>query len=198
MESAQSRFGALEQAVTALNLGDGRPVAQTLIDVEAMVVSVQAKIKEIEDKMNTVSDLTDEKIKTAINVNGSKPRDDNQSFRKPILESKAISDLSKLTDAKMYRQWNRKAKNAIEQTRPNGRQVLEMLELITETDVTNASVRNPGSSKRDVITDIYLARFATKYPDLETSIEEINRDIWSILDAKSEGEALGKINSVAQ
>lgn len=124
MESAQNRIGALEQIITALNLGDGRPVAQTLIDVEAMVASVQDKVNLIEDKVKNMNELTDEKIKTALNVNGSGSRDGKQSFSKPILESKAISDISKLTDAKMYRQWNRKANNAIEQTRPKGRQVL--------------------------------------------------------------------------
>ena len=74
MESAQNRIGALEQAITALSFGGGRPVAQTLIDVEAMVASVQDKINQIEDMVKNMNELTDEKIKTAINVNGSKSR----------------------------------------------------------------------------------------------------------------------------
>ena len=49
-----------------------------------------------------MNELTDEKINAAINVNRSKSRDDKRFFREPILESKAISDLSKLTDAKKY------------------------------------------------------------------------------------------------
>ena len=51
---------------------------------------------------------------------------------------------------------------------------------------------------KDTIVDIYLAKHAMKYPDLEESLGEFNRDIWSVLDAKSEGEALGKLKSVQQ
>ena len=121
-----------------------------------------------------------------------------QGFAKPILESKAISEVGKLTDAKSYRPWNRKAKNAIDQIRPTGRKVMEMLESITEDMITCASVREPKQSNKDTITDVYLARFAEKYPDLDKSLDEANRDLWSILEAKAEGEALGKLKSVPQ
>jgi len=75
---------------------------------------------------------------------------------------------------------------------------MEMLESISEQEITDSSARDPKPSMKDTIVDIYLAKYATKYPDLEESLDEFNRDIWSVLDAKSEGEAIGKLKSVQQ
>ena len=84
-----------------------------------------------------------------------------------MLESKAISEIGKLTDAKSYRPWCRKMKNAIEQTRPYARQAIEMLEAITEDQIVNASAKDLKVTIKETIINIYLARWTIKYPDLE-------------------------------
>ena len=52
-----------------------------------------------------------------------------------VLESKAVQDNDQIVDAKGYRQWNRKVKNAWEQTRPKARPALEMLEKMSEESI---------------------------------------------------------------
>ena len=56
----------------------------------------------------------------------------SQSGSKPILESKAIQEIGKLNDARSYRHWNKKMKNALEQTRMQSRGTLEAAEKLTE------------------------------------------------------------------
>ena len=75
---------------------------------------------------------------------------------------------------------------------------MEMLETITEQEITDSSLRDPKLTAKETIIDVYLAKHIVKYPELEESLDEFNRDIWSVLDAKAEGEALGKLKSVQQ
>ena len=63
-----------------------------------------------------------------------------------------------------------------------------MLESITEQQITDSSLRDPKTTIKETIIDVYLTKLITKYPHLEESLEEFNRDIWSVLDAKSEGK----------
>ena len=88
----------------------------------------------------------DGKIKTAIEVMQlvSKQQGDRkpyEPFKKPILESKAIQDVGQLTDAKSYRNFNRRMRNAMEQTRPWSRAAIELIEKIKEKDVTEAGYK---------------------------------------------------------
>jgi len=145
---------------------------------------------------DTLELILDAKLNTLKFMSDKKQSGD--FHRKPILESNAVGDVDRLTDAKSYRPFNRKLKNAMEQTRPYARKAMEMLETITEQEITDSSLRDPKLTIKDTIIDVYLAKHITKYPDLEESLEEFNRDIWSVLDAKSEGEALGKLKSVQQ
>ena len=134
---AINRIGLLEQTLTAaINLPDGRTLTQTVINGETTTSTLQTSINDILAKLAAMDDMVDAEIKTAMQFSGSKSKDDG-FFKKPILESKAVSDLASIIDSKTYRQWNRKAKNAIEQTRPDARSVMEMLESITESDITN-------------------------------------------------------------
>ena len=59
-------------------------------------------------------DLIDAKIRSAM-VTIKAGGDQNESYwkGKSILESKAMQDVGKVIDAKTYRQWNRKMKNAL-------------------------------------------------------------------------------------
>ena len=96
-----------------------------MANAESRVLAIEAAIASTVSQIIT-EQIVDAKIKTAIQMsdNGGK----SQSFYKPILESRAISEVGKLTDAKSYRPWNRKMKNAVDQIRPKARQVVEMLE----------------------------------------------------------------------
>ncbi len=196
----------MEDAIPGINI-KLQQQDQSTTTVEAKVSVIESKILEMEQQslqslaalqsleaLKSLEATMDAKIKMAIHMTEGR----SQSFAKPILESKAISEVGKLTDAKSYRPWNRKMKNAIDQVRPTGRKVMEMLESITEEMVTNASAREQTPTIKDTIMNVYLARLSQKYPDLEGNLDEVNRDLWSILEAKSEGEALGKLKSVPQ
>ena len=99
-----------------------------------LLTSVDARVKAIEDKINsmvtsdTLEVILDAKLSMLKFMNDKKQSGD--FHRKPILESKAVSDVDKLTDAKSYRPFNRKLKNAMEQVRPYARKAMEMLEII--------------------------------------------------------------------
>ena len=73
-----------------------------------------------------------------------------------------------------------------------------MLESITEDQITNASARDPKTSIKETVIDVYLAMLTIKHPDLESNLDDMNKDLWAILDARAEGEALGKMKSVPQ
>ena len=187
------RLETLETAVAAQP--DGNVTLNLVKTVEARVKAIEDSISKMvtPDKLDLILEA---KLTTLKFMNDKKQSGD--FHRKPILESKAVSDVDKLTDAKSYRPFNRKLKNAMEQVRPYARKAMEMLETITEQEITDSSLRDPKLTTKETIIDVYLAKHAVKYPDLEESLEEFNRDIWSMLGAKSEGEALGKLKSVQQ
>ena len=72
-----------------------------------LATSVEARIKIIEDKFDkfvtseTLEFILEAKMKTMIFMS-DKMRSSNEFFKKPILESKAVSDVKKLSDAKSY------------------------------------------------------------------------------------------------
>ena len=112
--------------------GDERPLVQSFVNLEAWALQQQQQDQPIQTE--TVQLLIDAKIRSAII--GMQPIERQpqarQEHAKPILESKAIQDIGKLTDAKSYRQWNKKMKNALEQTREQSRGMLEVVEKMTE------------------------------------------------------------------
>ena len=193
MTDTNRRLDVLESAVAA------QPDGNVTLN---LVKTFEARVKAIEDTISkmvtpdTLDLILEAKLKTVIFMNDKKQSGD--FHRKPILESKAVSDVDKLSDAKSYRPFNRKLKNAMEQVRPHARKAMEMLEAITEQEIGDSALRDPKVSAKETIIDVYLAKHATKYPDLEESLDEFNRDIWSVLDAKAEGEALGKLKSIQQ
>ena len=71
-----------------------------------LVTTVQAQVKAIEDKINNLDVIMEAKMMT-MTFMGDKKKSSNDFYRKPILESKAVSDVDKLTDAKSYRPFNR-------------------------------------------------------------------------------------------
>ena len=70
-----------------------------------------------------------------IGMSGGEEKYERSPWQKPILESKAINDLAPIACSKRYRDWNRKFKNAFEQTRPKSRKALTFLEALTEAEI---------------------------------------------------------------
>ena len=89
-------------------------------------------------------------------------------------------------------------KNAIEQTRPKARKAFEIIESITEAQIVRAVGSELNESVLETIIEIYREQYEEKWPDLQEAFEQTNRDVWSILNAKAEGEALTKLKSVQQ
>ena len=147
--------------------------------------------------IQAISIIIDEKIKTAV---GLSKGGGNQWF-KPILESKAVSDLPKIADSKGYREWNRQLKNALEQIKPNARKVFAFVEQISEAQIADYKRHNINDAAFECVMDIYDNQgnqYKAKYPDIEEELEKMNRDLWSILVAKAKDEAWEKISGVQQ
>ena len=176
------RLETLETAVAAQP--DGNQTLNLTTSVEARIKVIEAQIAKSVTN-DTIELILQARMKTMMFMSDKK-QSSNEFFKKPILESKAVSDVEKLSDAKSYRPFNRKLKNAMEQTRPYARKIMEMLEAVSEQEITDSAARDPKPTVKDTIIDIYLAKHAIKYPDLEQSLEEFNREIWSVLDAKAE------------
>ena len=133
MEAILARLGDLEGAFT-LQGADGatRSLTQSFIDLETWALPM---LNSTALTVEIVEMLIDAKIRTAIVGVQSSHRPQGESSGKPILELKAIQGIGKLTEAKGYRQWNKKMKNALEQTRNQSRGMLEAVEKLTEEEV---------------------------------------------------------------
>ena len=131
MQATQALAGTLNRIEGSLITQDGRDIQTTMAAMEGWLQSLQYHVDNLNNRQDKSAEIVDEKIKTAMSMcNANRPTP--ETSRKPILESKAIQDVGKLTDANTYRSWNRKMKNALEQTRPNSREVLEIVEAIKE------------------------------------------------------------------
>ena len=119
----------------------------------------------------------------------------------PGSESKAIQEIGKLTDAKSYRQWNKKMKNALEQTRAQSRHMLEAVEKMTEEEVIEHHLNNKCSSHGEAVIDMMMKN-ATMPPEeigrWKGIADALNRDMWAILCAKAESEAEEKMDGCNQ
>ena len=134
-QEIQMRVANLEASMT-IRGGDGqeRPLAQSFVNLEARVLQQQ---QQTPSNMEEIERLIDAKLRSAIVAMQPIERQPQakQDFAKPILESKAIQDVGKVTDAKSYRQWNKKMKNALEQTREQSRGMLEVVEKMSEEEI---------------------------------------------------------------
>ena len=133
-----------------------RSIAKTIMDMEIYVNSLinnppiqdQTSDAVLDNKIKTnIEALIDSKLKTAIAMSKPDYKDDNRWF-KSILESKAVQDIGPVVDAKQYRQWNKKMKNAVEQTRQQSRSALEAIERLTEDEINDASKQGQFDSKK--------------------------------------------------
>ena len=108
------------------------------------------------------------------------------------MESKAIQEISKLNDAKSYRPWNKKMKNALEQTRMQSRGTLEAVEKLTEEEIiAYHSINDCQSYGEAIIAKMFEKSSVTpgEVDKWKAIANELNRDMWAILCAKAEAEA---------
>ena len=127
-QNLEGMSGAFEVKIAALEIGvagqeDQRQRTETGInEAFRQIQEVQEAMRIL--NMEVILAIIDEKIKTATELHGKGGGKDDRGFqgfefRKPILESKAINDLPELSEAKTYRDWNQRFKNAMEQIRPS-------------------------------------------------------------------------------
>ena len=146
------RMGAIEAFMQSNRLPDAtgtgeRNLAKAIMDLEIRVNALmqdkplqQSNVEAIvADRMKAgVETLIDSKLRTAMQFVKTPQQSDTTGWNRSILESKAIQDLSAVVDSKQYRQWNKKAKNALDQIRPHSRRLLDAVEKITEDEINDA------------------------------------------------------------
>jgi hypothetical protein len=195
------RVTNLEASMT-IQGGDGqeRPLVQSFVNLEARVLQQQ---QQTPVNMEAIEMLIDAKLRSAII--GMQPNERQSQSRpnsaKPILESKAIQEIGKLTDAKSYRQWNKKMKNALEQTREQSRGMLEVVEKMSEEEIIEHNGNHDSTNYGETIIELMMEKSAT--PDEEKEwwkgiAKMLNRDMWAILCSKAESEAEEKMDGCNQ
>ena len=114
------------------------------------------------------------------------------------MECKAILDLKPINDAKGYRVWNKKFKNAFDQARPRSREVINWLESVREKKVIEAKGEDLDETMASCIITIAQLDGGTEAVIQErcSLLKDLNRDLWAVLQAKAEGEALQKASVV--
>ena len=167
MEAIQTRLGNLEGALILQgNDGNTRSLTQSFIDLETWALPL---LNRPPITVETVEMLIDAKIRTAILSLSSSQGPRGETSGKPILESKAIQEIGKLTEAKGYRQWNKKMKNALEQTRRQSRGMLEVVEKLTEEEVIEFYSHNNCEFYGEAIIDLMMNVTQTPAEERERS-----------------------------
>ena len=126
-----SRLEALETYVQSNKIpadhGAGeRNLAKVVLDMEIFVRTLVGDPPATKSELQTLVDgaiknnietLIDSKLRTAMQFSkvGNRDESGGQSWYKSVLESKAAQEIGTVVDAKQYRQWNKKMKNAIDQ-----------------------------------------------------------------------------------
>lgn len=73
-----------------------------------------------------------------------------------------------------------------------------MVEKMTEEEIHKEFNDSGCTSKKEAIILVIEKKYGESHRDLEESLEVANRDMWSILSAKSNGEAEEKMEGCAQ
>ena len=178
--------------ITDVASGQQKSTVATIQDLESWV---KQQVADPPMTKHAIGDLVDAKLQTAQSFANQKS---NTGFSKPILESKAVQDIGALSDAKTYRRWNMRMKNAIEQTRPLARKVLDVVEKMTEEEIDEEGKLNQHASYCDAIAAVYQNKYEASNPGLHKALDECNRGLWSLLVAKAEGEAVSKMKACNQ
>ena len=154
---------------------------QEIADLQGNVYALQqfANAMDPSALKSQIEEMFDMKINTAMAMAAAPQFDREKSYHKPILESNAIKEVPALTDAKGYRSWNRKMKNAMEQVRQKSRTTLELLEKLTEEEIQNKYTAGGCTTKKEAIEEVMEEKHGQHYKDLEELLEIANRDMCS-------------------
>ena len=121
-------------------------------------------------------------------ANGSgKGKSNICSWKKEIMESRAIQEITKRSDGTGYRKWLNNMKNLLEQARPGGRKMIMFLAMPREEGtIVKMQSMGDGTSHADAIEAIYNDKmekqeFESKLKQLVDIFEEMDRDVWTIL-----------------
>ena len=173
------RLNALEAGMTEVSNVVPR-VAQIEMQIAGNVSAINNVVTKIQEMEAQTAGIIDMKIAAAIAVMTATggmqttPQHTNWGTRS-ILESKAIQDIDRVVDAKGYRQWNRKMKNALEQTRQKSRPALEMLEKMTEEMIQEKQEAEGMLTKKGAIIDIMKNKYGGNEQDTEDNIRGIEQ-----------------------
>ena len=185
-----------------------RNLAKTLMDMEIYVSTLisdppikTSNVQEIFDNKikSEIETLIDIKLRTAMQFSkvGNRDEGGGQTWYKSVLESKAIQEIGTVVDAKQYRQWSKKMKNALDQIRPNSRTILDHVEKLSEDEINEASKQTNFENRLDVIISVIENKRGGN-KDMSDLLRTLNVDMWAILSAKAEGEAEEKLESCSQ
>ena len=83
-------------------------------------------------------------------------------------------------------------------TRPKSRPAMEMLEKMSEESVQEKEQEEGKLTKKGAIIAIMKSKYGGNEQDIKPLFEELNRNLWSILSAKAEGEAEEKMEGCQQ
>ena len=140
---------------------------------------------------NNLQEFMKEEVKHAL---AEKQFNHKQGFLKGILESKAIWGIRPVGEAKHYRNWNKKFKNAIDQAKPGSRYAIIFLETVSDKEVFGGLMVE--STAMEAILEIYREKGSNKVEGGESFFKELSRDLWAILQDKAEGDTLENIHAV--
>ena len=200
LAEVQQRLTNVEASLTIQGTdGQPRSLMQSFIDLETWAYP---QLNRPPITAETVEMLIDAKLRTAmLGMQSAERPMQSERPMQPVLESKAIQEIGKLADAKSYRQWNKKMKNAVKQTRAKSRSMLESVEKMTEEEVIEYHLNNVCSSHGEAIVDMIMNK-STMPPEERGKwkgiADTLNRDMWAILCAKAESEAEEKMDGCNQ
>ena len=196
------------EAVSAEATGlDGvKGVIQRAESISASVESGRARTEGIGKELADRIDAMEKEIKEM----KDKSKDGRKSdYWKPIMENKGMEHMKAVAESgKDYRIWNQKLKNNMDQIRPKAREILTWLEKIQEAKLTT---EEHGKRKRlEVIKEMFdedlekqknsttMINEGEKLDEeMREKLSDMNRDMWAILQDKTEGTTYDKVNSVS-
>ena len=109
----------------------------TIVEMERKMayierMNIEAQLKNVDTRMTTMEVAMATLASSGVHGGGNIEKN---KFVKEVLESKAISNIGKLSTPSEYRMWSKKIKNAYEQVRLYARKMLQWLDTVKEKDI---------------------------------------------------------------
>ena len=198
LQDQLERIHLAEKEVVAIKAME----APNLASMQALTGTINTKVAAIEAQMETFGNFVKAEMLKIQDESKGKGKGGKNYWKKEIMESKSVQEIGRLSDGKQYRKWLTKMKNLFDQARPGGRHMIAFLEMMKEEEII-AKLRDMdmGSTHAEAIEAIYHKKmeqreFQAKYENLFDLFEEMDRELFTVLLEKTEGEAFDKVNSV--